>query len=223
MSGYSHRSQDAGDDIVLVDRAHPVAHGDIVMIAAAAGFDGIYVDLEHNPTSLEMASMLYVVVIVGAGLRRWCGSARQDRAARVLDGGAAYQFRRRGRSDCHRMSLPAYRDRSVGGAGPALVYRQIPQDEASDFLNRETLLLAMLEMPEGNRAGGGDRRGGGDRWASYRLERPVQRDGHSGQVSRSALSGRWARGERGASAGQVPRHRSGERDVAATKSAILQW
>jgi 2-keto-3-deoxy-L-rhamnonate aldolase RhmA len=36
----------------------------------------------------------------------------------------------------------------VGGAGPALGYQAMPQDEISDFLNRETLLLAMLETPE---------------------------------------------------------------------------
>lgn len=46
----------------------------IAMIAAAAGFDAIYVDLEHNPTSLETASMLCVTAI---GSYPWCGSARR--------------------------------------------------------------------------------------------------------------------------------------------------
>jgi 2-keto-3-deoxy-L-rhamnonate aldolase RhmA len=46
----------------------------IVMIAAAAGFDAIYVDLEHNPTSLETCSMLCVTAIPPAS-PQWSASA----------------------------------------------------------------------------------------------------------------------------------------------------
>ena len=68
------------------------------MIAAASGFDAIYVDLEHNPiyvdlehnpTSLETASTLCVAAIC-AGITPMVRIGSQDGhlAARVLDGGA---------------------------------------------------------------------------------------------------------------------------------------
>jgi 2-keto-3-deoxy-L-rhamnonate aldolase RhmA len=127
----------------------------IAMIAAAAGFDAIYVDLEHNPTSLETCSMLCVAAI-GAGVTPIVRIGAQDGplAARVLDGGAQglmvphINSAEDAESIVTACRFPPVGHRSVGGAGPALGYQQMPQAEVSDFLNRETLLLAMLETPE---------------------------------------------------------------------------
>jgi len=59
------------------------------MIAAAAGLDAIYVDLEHNPTSLEICSMLCVAAIcAGVTPIVRIGSRTGHLVARVLDGGA---------------------------------------------------------------------------------------------------------------------------------------
>jgi 2-keto-3-deoxy-L-rhamnonate aldolase RhmA len=127
----------------------------IIMIAAAAGFDAIYVDLEHNPTSLETASMLCVAAI-SAGITPMVRIGSQDGhlAARVLDGGAQGLMVPHINSAAEAEAIvtacrfPPIGHRSVGGAGPALGYRAMPQTEVSDFLNHETLLLAMLETPE---------------------------------------------------------------------------
>ena len=127
----------------------------ITMIAAAAGFDAIYVDLEHNPTSLETASMLCVAAI-SAAITPMVRIGSQDGhlAARVLDGGAQglmvphINSAAEAEAIVTACRLPPIGHRSVGGAGPALGYREMPQAEVSDFLNRETLLLAMLETPE---------------------------------------------------------------------------
>lgn len=127
----------------------------IAMIAAAAGFDAIYVDLEHNPTSLETASMLCVAAI-GAGITPMVRIGSQDGhlAARVLDGGAQglmvphIDSATEAEAIVTACRFPPIGHRSVGGAGPALGYKSMPQGEISDFLNRETLLLAMLETPE---------------------------------------------------------------------------
>jgi 2-keto-3-deoxy-L-rhamnonate aldolase RhmA len=127
----------------------------VAMIAAAAGFDGIYVDLEHNPTSLETCSMLCVAAI-GAGVTPMVRIGSQDGhlAARVLDGGAQGLMVPHINSAAEAAAIvtacrfPPVGHRSVGGAGPALAYRPMSQAQVSDFLNRETLLLAMLETPE---------------------------------------------------------------------------
>jgi 4-hydroxy-2-oxoheptanedioate aldolase len=127
----------------------------IAMIAAAAGFDAIYVDLEHNPTSLETCSMLCVAAM-GAGITPVVRIGSQDGhlAARVLDGGAQGLMVPHINSATEAAAIvsacrfPPVGHRSVGGAGPALGYRTMTQAEVSDFLNRETLLLAMLETPE---------------------------------------------------------------------------
>jgi 4-hydroxy-2-oxoheptanedioate aldolase len=39
----------------------------IATIAASCGFDGVYIDLEHNPTSLETAAAICVATL-GLGI-----------------------------------------------------------------------------------------------------------------------------------------------------------
>jgi hypothetical protein len=111
----------------------------ITMIAAAAGFDAIYVDLEHNPTSLETASMLCVAAI-SAGITPMVRIGSQDGhlAARVLDGGAQglmvphINSAAEAEAIVTACRLPPIGHRSVGGAGPALGYHEMPQAEVSD-------------------------------------------------------------------------------------------
>jgi len=50
----------------------------IAMIATPCGFDAIYVDLEHNPTSLETAAAICVAAL-GIGITQLHGSARMTR------------------------------------------------------------------------------------------------------------------------------------------------
>ena len=82
------------------------------------------------------------------------GSQDGHLAARVLDGGAQGLMVPHINSAAEAEAIvtacrfPPIGHRSVGGAGPALGYKAMPQAEVSDFLNRETLLLAMLETPE---------------------------------------------------------------------------
>jgi len=81
----------------------------IAMIAAACGFDGIYIDLEHNPTSLETAAAICVAAL-GLGMTpiaRVRRSVRRDpdsRLRRPRSDGPACQHRGRGQS--RRRGLP---------------------------------------------------------------------------------------------------------------------
>lgn len=145
----------ANDELTFCLGVNQARTPNIAMIAAAAGFDAIYVDLEHNPTSLETASMLCVAALC-AGVTPIVRIGSQDGhlAARVLDGGAQGLMVPHINSAAEAQAIvtacrfPPIGHRSVGGAGPALGYKPMPQAEVSDFLNRETLLLAMLETPE---------------------------------------------------------------------------
>ena len=46
----------AADELVLCMGVNQLRTPNIAMIAAACGFDAVYIDLEHNPTSLETAA-----------------------------------------------------------------------------------------------------------------------------------------------------------------------
>ena len=145
----------AADELTLCLGVNQARTPNVAMIAAAAGFDAIYVDLEHNPTSLETCSMLCVASL-GAGITPMVRIGSQDAhlAARVLDCGAQGLMVPHINSPAEAEAIvvacrfPPIGHRSVGGAGPALGYKRMPQSEVSGFLNRETLLLAMLETPE---------------------------------------------------------------------------
>jgi 2-keto-3-deoxy-L-rhamnonate aldolase RhmA len=61
----------------------------IAMIAAACGSDGVYIDLEHNPTSLETAAAICVAAL-GLGITPIARVSSRDPhdATRILDCGA---------------------------------------------------------------------------------------------------------------------------------------
>src|SRR5271166_4830343 len=128
------RQKLANDELVICLGVNQARTPNIAMIAAAAGFDAIYVDLEHNPTSLETASMLCVAAI-GAAITPVVRIDSQDGhlAARVLDGGAQGLMVPHINSAAEAEAIvtacrfPPIGHRSVGGAGPALGYRPMPK------------------------------------------------------------------------------------------------
>lgn len=128
---------------------------DAVMIAGAAGFDSVYVDLEHSPLSLETASTLCVGA-PGLGVTPLVRvpSHAADWISRVLDGGAQgvivphVNSAEEAAAVVRAARFPPLGRRSVGGPGPALGYRGLPLGEINDTLNRESLVIVMIETPE---------------------------------------------------------------------------
>ncbi|MDQ1545912.1 MAG: 4-hydroxy-2-oxoheptanedioate aldolase [Actinomycetota bacterium] len=128
---------------------------DIVPIAAASGFDSLYLDLEHSNMSLSEAGQICVTALaagVGAFVR--VPNAAEDVIARVLDGGAmgiivpqlttASQVR-----DVVRAAkLPPLGARSVSSSAPQLRYRSLPVAEANRLLNSVTAVAPMIETLE---------------------------------------------------------------------------
>ena len=127
----------------------------ISMIASACGFDALYIDHEHNPTSLETTSAICVAALA-LGITPIVRVASQTgyEAARVLDGGAQglmiphVNTADEARAIVTACRFPPIGHRSAGGAGPSLFYQNMPQGEINDHLNRETILIAMLETPK---------------------------------------------------------------------------
>jgi 2-keto-3-deoxy-L-rhamnonate aldolase RhmA len=128
---------------------------DIPMIAAAAGFDAVYVDLEHAATSLETTSLLCSAAI-GAGLTPLVRVPAHDHQylTRVLDTGAMgvivphVETRAEAEQIVDACRFPPRGHRSVSGPNPANRYQPMPQQELLDFFDDQTVLAAMLETPE---------------------------------------------------------------------------
>src|SRR5262249_48516642 len=142
-------------ELVLFMGVNQLRTPNIAMIAAACGFDGIYIDLEHNPTSLETAAAICVAAL-GLGLtptaRVSWGAAHN--APRILDCGAQgvmvphVNTVAEAKTIVESCRYPPQGHRSASGSGPALGYSQTSQGQINRVLNEQTLLIAMLETPQ---------------------------------------------------------------------------
>src|SRR5271169_3879729 len=77
------------NELVLCMGVNQLRTPNIAMIAAACGFDAVYIDLEHNPTSLETAAGVCVAAL-GMGITPIARVTSHDPhdATRILDSGA---------------------------------------------------------------------------------------------------------------------------------------
>ena len=145
----------AANELVLCMGVNQLRTPNIAMIAAACGFDAIYIDLEHNPTSLETAAAISVAAL-GLGITPIARVTSHDPhdSARILDCGAQgvmvphVSTEAEARAAVEACRFAPLGHRSAAGSGPALGYRAMPQAEINRLLNEETLLMAMLETPE---------------------------------------------------------------------------
>jgi 2-keto-3-deoxy-L-rhamnonate aldolase RhmA len=127
----------------------------IGLIAAACGFDAIYLDLEHNPTSLETAAAVCVATLpTGVTPIARVSSRDAHDIARILDCGAQgvmvphVSTVAEAQAAVMACRFPPIGHRSAFGTGPSLGYVTRPQAETNALLNDQTLLLVMLETPE---------------------------------------------------------------------------
>jgi 2-keto-3-deoxy-L-rhamnonate aldolase RhmA len=127
----------------------------IVHIARAAGFDAIYVDMEHSPISVETASELCLAAwSIGLAPLVRVPSHDPYYIARVLEGGAVgiiaphvdtpEQAARIVASTC----FPPIGHRAMAGASVAIGYAPLSSDEAARLLNNRTMVIVMLESEQ---------------------------------------------------------------------------
>src|SRR5262249_14609252 len=145
----------AAGELVLCMGVNQMRTPNVAMIAAACGFDAIYIDLEHNPTSLEAAAAICVAAL-GIGLTPIARVSSRDPhdATRILDCGARgvmvphVSTVAEAKAVVESCRYPPAGHRSASGSGPTLGYAACSQGEINSYLNHETLLIAMLETPE---------------------------------------------------------------------------
>ena len=144
---------DAGD-LVLCMALAQARTADIPMMAAAAGFDAVYVDLEHTATSLETTALLCAGAI-GAGITPLVRVPAHDHQylTAALDIGAMGVIVPHvdSRDEAERIAdacrFPPRGHRSVAGPSPANRYRPMPPRELLDAFDEQTVVAVMLETP----------------------------------------------------------------------------
>lgn len=125
---------------------------EIVHIAKSAGFDSIYIDMEHNAFTVDAASQICIAALA-------CGIApfvrvpasSFDMVSRLLDGGALGIIAPHLQSveDVRRMvdiaKFPPIGKRGAVGNLPQLGYRNVKATEANPLVNDATMVIGMVE------------------------------------------------------------------------------
>jgi 2-keto-3-deoxy-L-rhamnonate aldolase RhmA len=145
----------AANELVLCFGVNQTRTPNIAMMAAACGFDALYIDLEHNPTSLETAAGICVAA-VGLGITPIVRVSSHDPhdSTRMLDCGAQgvmvphVNTAAQARAVVEACRFAPHGHRSAAGTVPSLGYAALSQPEICQRLNEETLLIAMIETPE---------------------------------------------------------------------------
>jgi 4-hydroxy-2-oxoheptanedioate aldolase len=143
----------ARDEVVASMTVRLVAGIEIARIAKTAGFDSLYVDMEHSSFSFETTSQICMAALqVGVTpLVRVPGVAAVQR---VLDGGALGIIAPHVRSadEAHdyvrAAKFPPLGDRSNAGPLPHLQYRSFPVAQANAALDAATMVIVQFESDE---------------------------------------------------------------------------
>jgi 4-hydroxy-2-oxoheptanedioate aldolase len=144
-----------GDTLVLCLALMNSRTPDVPAIAAACGYDSVYVDLEHTSTSLETAAMLCASA-VGAGISGLVRVPSHDPSviARVLDNGAVGVIVPHVNSKVEAQAVvdaarfPPNGHRSISGPNAVSGYDAKTAAELTDLLERQTVVAVMVETPE---------------------------------------------------------------------------
>lgn len=145
---------DAGE-LVLCMALTQARTADVPWLAAAAGYDAVYVDLEHTATSLETTALLCSAAI-GAGITPLVRVPSHDHQylTRSLDIGAMgvivphVDTPAEAERIVDACRFPPRGHRSVAGPNVANRFQPMPQRELLDFFDAQTTVAVMLETPD---------------------------------------------------------------------------
>jgi 4-hydroxy-2-oxoheptanedioate aldolase len=146
----------ARDEVVSSMTVRLVSDPAIARLARTAGFDSLYVDLEHGPFSIETASRICAACLdVGiVPLARVPGRGAEY-VSRILDGGALgviaphIETAEQAREVVALAKYPPDGIRSAAGSLPQLQYRNFPQPAAMRAVNEATMVVVQLETMRG--------------------------------------------------------------------------
>jgi 4-hydroxy-2-oxoheptanedioate aldolase len=126
---------------------------EIARIAKTAGFDSLYVDLEHSSFSLETTGQICMAALE-AGITPLVRVPSVAQVSRVLDAGALgviaphVQSADDARAFVAAAKFPPLGQRSAAGPLPHLQYRSFPAAAADAALNQATLLIVQFESEQ---------------------------------------------------------------------------
>jgi 4-hydroxy-2-oxoheptanedioate aldolase len=142
----------ARNEVVASMTVRLVRSIEIARIARTAGFDTLYVDVEHSSFSLETTSQICMAALE-AGIAPFVRvpANTPDYISRVLDGGALgviaphISSAREAREVVKAAKYPPLGERSNAGALPHLHFRAFPPAEANAALNEATMVIVQFE------------------------------------------------------------------------------
>jgi 2-keto-3-deoxy-L-rhamnonate aldolase RhmA len=126
---------------------------EIARIAKTAGFDSLYVDLEHSSFSLETTGQICVAAME-VGITPLVRVPSVAEVSRVLDAGALgviaphVQSADEARRYVAAAKFPPLGERSAAGPLPHLHYRSFPAAAADAALNEPTILIVQFESEQ---------------------------------------------------------------------------
>ncbi len=128
---------------------------EIAQIAKTAGFDTLYVDMEHNTLTLDATCQICIAAQqIGITPLVRVPANTPDYICRVLDGGAMgvitphVRSAAEAREIVEMVKFPPIGQRSAGGALSQYQYRGFPLVETQDAMNDATSLVLMLETAD---------------------------------------------------------------------------
>jgi 2-keto-3-deoxy-L-rhamnonate aldolase RhmA len=126
---------------------------EIAHIAKTAGFDSLYVDMEHSSFSFETTSQICIAALA-VGVTPFVRVPGIAEVSRVLDGGALgviaphVRSAAEAREYVRAAKLPPLGERSAAGPLPHFQYRAFPAAEADAAMNAATTLMVQFESDE---------------------------------------------------------------------------
>ena len=143
------------DEVVSSMTVRLVRGVEIARMAATAGFDMIYVDLEHSTLTLEATGQICQAALsVGVTPMVRVPANTPDYIQRVLDAGAlgiiapGVRSAEEARAVVTAAKYAPLGARGAGGALPHLEYRSFPTAEANEAVNGATMVIVQFESAE---------------------------------------------------------------------------
>jgi 4-hydroxy-2-oxoheptanedioate aldolase len=145
----------ARGEVVASMTVRLVRNVEIARIAKTAGFDTLYIDVEHSSFSLETTSQICIAALaVGIAPFVRVPSIRPEHVGRALDGGALGVIAPHvcsvdeARAVVAAAKFPPLGERSAAGGLPHLQYHAFPIAEANAALNDATMVIVQCESDE---------------------------------------------------------------------------
>ncbi|MGB6536954.1 MAG: aldolase/citrate lyase family protein [Xanthobacteraceae bacterium] len=123
---------------------------EIATIARTAGFDSLYVDMEHSSFSLETTGQICIAALA-AGITPFVRVPGVADVQRILDAGALgiiaphVQSADEARAYVRAAKYPPLGERSNAGALPHLQYRSLPAAQACAAIDAATMVIVQFE------------------------------------------------------------------------------